>query len=93
MVTSDLPANTKAPELDDSNAATALRNDAKWTGEDLSAGSAVTEESVGVYLAYLIAIGFMPKPESGKGKALPKISLGEPQRKAMGSIGGRGGTS
>ncbi|OJJ79156.1 L-aminoadipate-semialdehyde dehydrogenase [Aspergillus glaucus CBS 516.65] len=39
FVTSDLPSNTKAPELDDANAAAALRADAAWSGINASAGT------------------------------------------------------
>lgn len=39
FVTSDLPSNTKAPELDDANAVAALRADAAWSGINTSAGA------------------------------------------------------
>ncbi|KAK4993183.1 large subunit of alpha-aminoadipate reductase [Elasticomyces elasticus] len=91
MVTSDMPANTKAPELDDSNAAAALRADNQRTGQDLSAGGAVTEATVGIYLSYLIQRGFMPSPPTKGRKVLPHISLSEAQIKALEGIGGRGG--
>lgn len=90
MVTSNLPENTKAPELDDSNAAAALRMDAQVSGEDVSAGAAVTEKTVGVYLSYLIAIGFLAPPERKDAKQLPKLILSEAQKEALSSIGGRG---
>ncbi|KAF2838212.1 large subunit of L-aminoadipate-semialdehyde dehydrogenase [Patellaria atrata CBS 101060] len=93
MVTSDLPGGTKAPDLADTNAATALKADAKWTGEDVSAGSAVTEKELGVYLAYLVATGFMPPPVEGKGKPLPDIKLTDMQKEAAGKVGGRGSTA
>lgn len=91
FVTGDLPAGTIAPELDDSNAATALRADADWTGEDVSGGSAVTPETMGLYLSYLVAVGFLPAPEGGRGKPLPEVKLGGEQRAALGGVGGRGG--
>ena len=91
FVTGDLPQNTKAPELDDSNAATALRDDAQWTGEDVSKGSGVTEELVGVYLSYLVAIGFMPAPKgTGEAKSLPPLHLSKEQLEALSKVGGRG---
>lgn len=90
FVTGDLPAGTIAPELDDANAAAALRADATWTGEDVSGGAAVTEETMGLYLSYLVAVGFLPAPESGKGMELPEVRLGEEQRSALGGVGGRG---
>jgi L-aminoadipate-semialdehyde dehydrogenase len=90
FVTNDLPANTRASELDDANAVEVLRRDAEWTGEDLSAGSAVTQETMGRYIAYLCEIGFLPRPGSGKGTALPKVELNA-NALGMGGIGGRGG--
>lgn len=90
MVTSDLPSNTKAPELDDRNAAKALKADAQSTGEDWSAGAAVTPELVGVYLAYLIAVGFVPAPTKEGKRKIPAVQLTEGQKKGA-KIGGRGG--
>ena len=93
MVTGDLPANTKAPELDDRNAAAALKADEARTGQDLSGGSAVTVEKVGVYMSYLIARGFMPKPPKAGHLVLPTVSLSAEQTKALEKIGGRGGAA
>ena len=67
----------------------ALKADAQWTGEDHSKGSAVTEEIVGRYLAFLTLIGFIPAP-TGKGKPLPNVSLTEAQKAAQKHVGGRG---
>lgn len=93
FVTTDLPADTRAPELDDRNAATALKSDVAWTGEDWSAGGKVTVETVGVYVSYLVELGFMPKP-SGKGEVdLPKLDLSEAVRESMNRIGGRRGVA
>ena len=89
FVTNDLPANTKASELDDRNAAAALRADAEWTGEDVSGGSAVTREIIGKYLRYLVQTDFLKAPE-GKGQPLPTISLSNGGPYAVGSLGGRG---
>jgi L-aminoadipate-semialdehyde dehydrogenase len=91
FVIADLPTSTKAPELDDSNAAAALRADAKWSGEDVSAGSGVTEELMGIYLSYLAAVGFLPQPPSQGVKALPSVKISELQTKALLNVGGRGG--
>lgn len=93
MVTGDLPASTKAPELDDRYASAALRADQERTGQDLSGGSAVTVEKVGVYMAYLIARGFMPRPSRDGHLKLPDISLSSEQVSALEKIGGRGGAS
>jgi len=93
MVTGDLPANSKSVELDDRNAAAALRTDKARTGQDLSGGSAVTEDIVGVYLSYLIARGFMPKPTTQGTKSLPSVHISKEQMQALEKVGGRGGVS
>lgn len=90
FVTNDLPGNTKASELDDSNAVAVLKADASWSGEDVSAGSAVTRELVGKYLRYLCTTGFLPLPIDSKAISLPEITLTEDQQKAQQHIGGRG---
>ncbi|KAG0646154.1 nonribosomal peptide synthetase [Hyphodiscus hymeniophilus] len=89
FATTDLPADTIAPELDDVNAAAALKADAQFTGEDLSAGGSVDEEIMGRYLAYLAGIGFMASP-SGNGEALPQIKISPEQKIALMQVGGRG---
>lgn len=96
FVTADLPSDTKAPELDDVNAAAALRADAAWSGVDASAGAGVTEELVGLYASYLVAVGFLPGPassQSANSRPLPAARLSEDQKKALQSVGGRGGSS
>lgn len=101
FVTNDLPSNTLAPELDDSNAEASLYLDAIWTGEDVSAGSGVTKNTIGLYLAYLTAIGFLPSPSSreshaghqrtvSSAKMLPRVEVSEEQRQALLQVGGRG---
>lgn len=89
-VIGDLPANTKAPELSDTNAIAALRADSIREGKDPSAGSRVTLELLGVYLAYLVAIGFLPPPHHDAGRQLPVITLNECQMNSAGKVGGRG---
>jgi L-aminoadipate-semialdehyde dehydrogenase len=91
FVTGDLPTDTKAPELDDANAREALKKDAQWTGEDLSAGGSVREDTIGVYLSYLIELGFMPRPESKALWNLPEPKLSTSQREGMKKVGGRRG--
>lgn len=91
FVTADLPSNTKAPELDDTNAAAALRSDAAWSGIDASAGAGVTEDLVGLYCSYLVKIGFLPGPTEGGHRPLPAVEVAEEQRTAIQSVGGRGG--
>lgn len=90
MITDDLPNRTKAPELDDRNAAIALRADKARTGEDRSGGDAVTEDVVGLYLAFLAAKGFMPAPTQEGKRKIPQVQFGEGQALAMRNIGGRG---
>ena len=101
FVANDLPSNTLAPELDDQHAEASLYADAEWTGEDVSGGSGVTKNTIGVYLAYLAAIGFLPPPAKGREtnghqrmpssmKILPRSSVSDEQKKALASVGGRG---
>ncbi|OWP02426.1 L-aminoadipate-semialdehyde dehydrogenase large subunit [Marssonina coronariae] len=88
FATTDLPANTIAPEMDDVNATAALKSDTQFTGEDLSAGGFVDESIMGRYLAYLVGIGFVGAP--GKGMALPEVGISEEQKAALLRVGGRG---
>lgn len=90
FVVDDLPANTKAPELDDRNAATALKADVEWTNEDLSSGGAVTLGSIGKCLSYLCATGFLLPPKHTGKAQLPEMRLSKEQTAAQQYIGGRG---
>ncbi|KAG6812202.1 putative NRPS-like protein biosynthetic cluster [Tricholoma furcatifolium] len=56
FVLDDLPTSTKAPDLDDTNTAALLR---QHSG-DLA--MTVSESLMGLYLAWLIAAGFLPSP-------------------------------
>jgi L-aminoadipate-semialdehyde dehydrogenase len=90
FATTDLPGDTIAPEMSDTNAATSLKSDAEFTGEDLSAGGYVDEEIMGKYLAYLSGIGFLKLP-SGKGRrVLPGAKISPEQKTALLTVGGRG---
>jgi L-aminoadipate-semialdehyde dehydrogenase len=91
FVTGDLPADTKAPELDDQNAAQALKKDEAWTKQDWSQGGAVTEDTVGTYISYLIELGFMPKPEKKGVRELVMSTLTDAMREGMKLVGGRRG--
>ncbi|KAF9698137.1 hypothetical protein EKO04_003866 [Ascochyta lentis] len=91
FVTGDLPADTKAPEMDDRNAAKALKADEKWTAQDWSAGAAVTEDTVGVYISYLIELGFMPAPEKKGLKELLASKLTDAMKETLKTVGGRRG--
>lgn len=87
----DLPANTRAPELDDRNAVAVLKADAdKWTGVDESAGYGVAREDVGRFLRYMAELKFIGWP-SERGRKLPDIKVDAAQAQA--AAGGRGGTS
>ncbi|KAK9477260.1 hypothetical protein V1514DRAFT_353454 [Lipomyces japonicus] len=92
FVLDNLPQSTKAPELDDRNAVAALKHDAEvWAGEDASGGKGIDEATVGIYLAYLVEIGFLKAPLQEGAKELPKITLSESTKEALISVGGRGG--
>ena len=76
FVITDLPSNTRAPEIDNVNAVRILEVDAQLTGDDISidniAGAGVGVDTVqgqeriehlmGFYLSYLAAIEFLPPP-------------------------------
>ena len=97
LVTRDLPSSSKAPELDDRNAIKALEADnSDRIGADTSdspAGSSyVTEETIGIYLGYLLAMGFMPPPPESSGgdaKRLPDIRYSDGQKESFKLAGGR----
>lgn len=90
FVLDNLPQDTKAPELDDENAVRALKADSALTGVDVSAGKGVTGDVLGVYISYLVKIGFLPAP-AGKGEPLPEIKLSEATMKLiLAGAGGRG---
>ncbi|KAF8475997.1 hypothetical protein BDZ91DRAFT_649471 [Kalaharituber pfeilii] len=95
FVLDNLPQSTKAPELDDSNAVEALQNDAQWTKEDKSSGMRVGVDTMGVYLGYLVSLGFLPFPPAIEDGAeeklvLPRIEISESQRRCLATVGGRG---
>ncbi|KAI1624220.1 L-aminoadipate-semialdehyde dehydrogenase [Exophiala viscosa] len=97
FVANDLPANSVSIELDDSNTQKALYADREWSGEDISGGSSVTRNTIGLSLAYLVAIGFLPPPstlnQGGSVKSLPAVKVSDEQKKALLSVGGRGAMS
>lgn len=90
FATTDLPADTIAPELEDSNAEAALRADIPFTGEDLSAGGRVDEEIMGRYLSYLAGVGFLEKPQGQGKEKLPEAQISPEQKAALLRVGGRG---
>ncbi|KAK0630250.1 hypothetical protein B0T17DRAFT_506736 [Bombardia bombarda] len=87
----DLPATTRAPEMDDRNAVTILKADAdKWTSVDDSTGCGITREEVGKFLRYLAEIKFIGQPTE-RGRSLPEIRPEILEALAIGGAGGRGG--
>lgn len=90
FATTDLPADTVAPEMDDANAATALRSDKVFTSEDLSAGACVDEEVMGRYLSYLAGVGFLSLPQGEGKEKLPQANISPEQKIALLRVGGRG---
>jgi L-2-aminoadipate reductase len=92
FVLDNLPQSTKAPELDDRNTKSVLKADEAWTGEDLSSGKGVTVDEMGIYLAYLVGIGFLEAPHGGAAaRPLPHIRVSQSILNNLGSVGGRGG--
>ncbi|KAI0521697.1 hypothetical protein F5B22DRAFT_595900 [Xylaria bambusicola] len=85
----NLPANTVAPVLDDSQAMAALKlYDADKSSALDPDNESVNVRSIGMYLAYLVAIGFLPAPMEKGENELPKVD--EERIKAMVcSMGGR----
>ncbi|KAF8678814.1 alpha-aminoadipate reductase Lys1p [Rhizoctonia solani] len=68
FVLDDLPTSTKSAELDDSNTTSLLR--AAGAVENMT----VDESLMGMYLSWLVRVGFLSAPESGKGIPLPELS-------------------
>ncbi|KAI1812349.1 hypothetical protein GGS20DRAFT_26378 [Poronia punctata] len=83
-VVGDLPADTVAPELDVTQATAALELYDKST---TTSGDAVNVQSIGMYLAYLVALGFLPAPTEKGENELPKVD--EAKIQAIDSFGGR----
>lgn len=90
FVLDNLPSSTKAPELDDSNTVVSLKKDSKWTKEDCSQGAGVGVQTMGIYIAYLIAIGFLPPPPQKGELETPNIELSKEEIQVLQAIGGRG---
>lgn len=72
FVLDDLPTSTKAPELDDANTASLLKQ-----RHDSAAAFTVSGELMGLYLAWLVGAGFLPGPSSPESrKRLPALANG-----------------
>ncbi|KAH8899957.1 L-aminoadipate-semialdehyde dehydrogenase large subunit [Thozetella sp. PMI_491] len=89
FVVGNLPADSIAPELDDSNSAKVLRAYAQGSG-DVFADSTLTEGTIGAYLAFLVKIGFLPVPPTGGKQQLPALDLSAERIEALDQLGGRG---
>lgn len=90
FVLDDLPQSTKAPELDDTNTRISLRKDASWTGKDFSDGMGIDNKQMGIYLSYLIAIGFLETPSADGSSKLPQITVSADILNSLANVGGRG---
>ena len=90
FVLDNLPQSTKAPELDDRNARAILLEDVKWTGVDASKGKGVTIREMGIYMAYLVKIGFLQAPIGSPARPLPKIDVNQGSLEKLRLVGGRG---
>lgn len=67
FVLDDLPTSTKAPELDDRNTQALLKSGPVETG------MSVTDEVMGLYLAWLVQVGFLPQPVLSTGLQFPHL--------------------
>ncbi|KAI0073638.1 L-aminoadipate-semialdehyde dehydrogenase large subunit [Panus rudis PR-1116 ss-1] len=69
FVLDDLPTSTKAPELNDANMRALLAPHVKQTS------ATVDDELMGKYLAWLVAVGFLPSPSlPNPEKPLPQLA-------------------
>lgn len=93
FVLDNLPQDTKAPELDDTNTRKSLMKDIEFTGEDVSQGKGVTTDLMGTYISYLIQIGFLPKPTGRGEKHIPKIELSQETLELIKQGGGARGSA
>jgi L-aminoadipate-semialdehyde dehydrogenase len=90
FVVGDLPSDSIAPELDDANAAAVLRAyGAHGNDSNPLAGNAVHVDTIGTYLAYLNAVGFLPTPTGTGTKQLPAISEEKLRTLTSDQLGGR----
>lgn len=86
-VTDDLQRDTASRQLDDANAIRVLRADDPSYDAELR--SRVTRETVGVYLGFMAAIGFVGPPMEGG--EVPVVEIGKEQRGALERVGRGGG--
>ncbi|KAI0336753.1 L-aminoadipate-semialdehyde dehydrogenase large subunit [Cubamyces sp. BRFM 1775] len=86
FVLDDLPTSTKAPELDDANMCAVLENAGAGEGKG-RIHATVDEELMGRYLAWLIAVGFLPRPTGEGAERLPELAIDASAVKAVGRSG------
>lgn len=85
-VTTGLDEGTRERVLRDDNVRAALAADGRGGQVRLGVG----EELVGLYLSYLVQLGFVPGPVGVGRRGLPEVRIGEEQRAALAGLGGRG---
>lgn len=74
FVTGNLPANTITPEMDDPQATAALELYDKGTNSRApNKPHDVDMRTIGVYLAYLVAVEFLPLPVGNGEQELPEV--------------------
>lgn len=87
FVLGNLPEDTKAPEMDDRNARSVLSADSRFTGENYASGVGMNADILSRYVSFLVAVGFMAKPDvSGK---LPSTHASESVISNFAKAGGR----
>lgn len=73
MVLGDLKNDTLAPELDDTNTVKALKYEAQLSGRPLeNSAKGLTVKLMGVYISYLVKIGFLPESKLAN---LPEVQV------------------
>lgn len=82
FVLDDLPTSTKSPELDDGHTQQIL--DAAKEGKAQGTVMGVDRSLVATYLAWLLAVGFLPPPTAGDAEPLPKLANIGAEMKAIG---------
>lgn len=88
FVLDDLPANTKAPELDDANTSASLDAYEAAVAPTRATPRGVSVETMGRYISYLVKIGFLPAPKEG---SLPDVEVSEESLQLISAgSGGRG---
>jgi L-aminoadipate-semialdehyde dehydrogenase len=83
LAVNDLPGDSRSPVLNTSNAKQLIE---KENNEQVR--FQVSDELVKRYIAYLVTVGFLPKPEEDED--LPVIEFDEKRREALSKLQGRG---